>query len=188
MTAPALLRVDAELGLQPRHGGDAQEMFALVERHRAELREWLAWIDATRTLGDVRRYAQYAYAQYESRVAFDYGIRSGGALVGAIGLHGFDWGNRSAQIGYWLAPNARGRGIATRAARALVAHAFGSLDMHRLEIRCVNENAPSRAVAERLGFAFEGVLGEAHLLHGVFRNLALYAETATRHRAARGPA
>lgn len=185
MSAPAPLPVDAEVALHPRHGGDAADMFALVERHRPALREWLTWIDATRTLADVRRYALYAQAQFESRVAFDYAIRARGRLVGAIGLHGFDWGNRSAQIGYWLAPDARGRGIVTRAAEALVAHGFGPLEIHRLEIRCVVENRQSRAVAERLAFTPEGTLGEAYLLHGVFRDIALYAATASRYVAPR---
>jgi ribosomal-protein-serine acetyltransferase len=44
-----------------------------------------------------------------------------------------------------------------------------------LEIRCVVENAKSRAVAERLGYTLEGILKEAYLLHGHFRDLALYA-------------
>jgi len=182
VTAPAILRVDAELSLVPRCGADAVEMFALVERNRAALREWLTWIDATRTSGDMRRYAQFAYAQFEHRAAFDYALRYGGALVGAIGLHDVDWGNRCGQIGYWLAPDARGRGIVTRGARALVAEAFGPLALHRLEIRCVTENAPSRAVAERLGFDLEGTLREAYLLHGRFRDLALYAATASANR------
>jgi ribosomal-protein-serine acetyltransferase len=178
MTGPGALRIDAELTLHPRHITDAVDMFALVRQHRPALREWLTWVDATRTLADVRRYAQYAQAQYESRVAFDYAIRFGGTLVGAIGLHGFDWGNRSAQLGYWLAPDARGRGIVTRAGEALAAHAFGPLEVHRLEIRCVVENARSRAVAERLHFGFEGTLAQAYLLHGTFRDIALYASVA----------
>lgn len=170
---------EGELTLVPRHSSDAPELFALVERHRKALREWLTWIDATLTVGDARRYAQFAEAQLESRVAFDYLVRAGGKLVGAMGLHGIEWAGQSAQIGYWLSPEARGRGIATRAARALVSHAFANLDLHRLEIRCVVENTRSRAVAERLGFRFEGTLSDAYLLHGAFRDIALYAMTAT---------
>ncbi len=176
------LRVDDEITLVPRRGEDATEMHALVERHRAQLREWLTWVDATQTLADVRRYAQFARAQFESGVAFNYAIRSGGSLAGAIGLHGLDWGSRSAQMGYWLAPEARGRGIVTRAASALVTHALANLEIHRVEIHCVVENARSRAVPERLGFGFEGVLAEAYLLQGRFRDIALYATTATRWR------
>ncbi len=172
------LPVDAELVLHPRAPGDAPEMFALVERHRADLRTWLPWIDSARTLAEIRRYAEYAQSQAQAHIAFDYAIRSRGVLVGAIGLHALDYGNRSSAIGYWLRPVDRGRGIVTRAARAIVAHAFTELELHRLEIRCVMENAPSRSVAERLGFGFEGTLAEAYFLHGTFRDLALYARLA----------
>jgi ribosomal-protein-serine acetyltransferase len=173
------IAVDTEVSLAPRHPKDAADMYAIVERHRPELRTWLTWIDATRTSGDALRYAQYAQAQFESHVAFDYAIREHGVLVGSIGVHGIDWSSRHAEIGYWLSPEARGRGIITRACRALTTHAVARLDLHRLEIRCVTENARSRAVPERLGYRFEGTLAEAYYLHGSFRDIALYATTAT---------
>ncbi len=173
------LDIEPGLTLVPRHPNDAVEMHAVVERNRDGLREWLTWIDATRTLVEVRRYAQFAQAQFESHMAFDFAIRSKGAIVGSIGLHGLDWSSRSGQIGYWLVPDARGGGIVSRACRRVVRHAFDRLDMHRIEIRCVVENARSRAVPERIGFNFEGVLAEAYLLHGRFRDIALYATTAT---------
>jgi len=185
MTLQSALPIDAELTLRPREPGDAAEMYAIVEKHRNDLRRWLTWIDATRSASDVRRYAQYAYAQFERHSAFDYSIRESGALVGAIGLHSIEWENRCAQMGYWLSPEARGRGIVTRAAAALTSYAFGRLDLHRVEIRCVVENADSRAVAERLGFAYEGILSEAYHLHGQFRDIALYAMTATQTRSGR---
>jgi ribosomal-protein-serine acetyltransferase len=172
--------VDHEITLVPRSVDDAAEMHAVVERNRDALREWLTWIDATRTVADTRRYAQFAQAQFESHVAFDFAIRASGAFVGSIGLHGLDWSSRSGQIGYWLAPDVRGRGLISRGVTALVTHAFAHLDVHRIEIRCVVENARSRAVPERIGFFFEGVLAEAYLLHGRFRDIALYATTATR--------
>lgn len=175
---PRTLRVDEHLALHPRDPADAPDMLALVEGHRADLRAWLPWVDTTRTLPEVKRYAQFAQAQMQARIAFDYAIRYEGALVGAIGLHAIDYANRSTQMGYWLGPLARGRGIATRAAAALVEHAFGELEIQRLEIRCVTENAASRAVAERLGFTFEGTLAQAYFLHGAFRDIALYARVA----------
>lgn len=174
MKAPAL-HIDARLALHPREPADAPEMLALVDAHRADLRTWLPWVDTTRTLPEVRRYAQFSQAQMHARIAFDYAIRCDGELVGAIGLHAIDWANRSTQMGYWLGPPARGRGIATRAAAALVEHASTELDVNRLEIHCVTENTASRAVAERLGFRFEGTLAQAYFLQGTFRDIALYA-------------
>ena len=66
----------------------------------------------------------------------------------------------------------------TRACAALVTHATRDLLLHRLEIRCAIENRRSRAVPERLRFVFEGTLAGAHVLHGSFRDIALYATTA----------
>jgi len=172
------LQVDAGIALVPRHPGDAAEMFALLDRHRVALHEWLTWIDTTHTIGDVRRQAQFSQTQFEQLLGFDYSIRNDGAIAGAIGLYHVDWSSRNAQMGYWLAPAARGRGLPTRAAGAITSHAFESLNLHRLEIRCVIENAKSRAVAERLGYELEGTLRESYLLHGTFRDLALYAMTA----------
>jgi ribosomal-protein-serine acetyltransferase len=163
------------LALVPRHPGDAHEIFALVEAHREELRRWLTWIDATRSADDVRRYAQFARAQFEAMASFDYAVVQDGAAVGAVGLHGFDWSSRRAEMGYWLAPPAQGRGTMTRAAATLTTYAFERLRLHRLEIHCVVENIPSRSVAVRLGYALEGVMRQAYALHGEFRDLALYA-------------
>lgn len=174
------IAVDADLRLVPRHAGDAADVFALVDDNRASLREWLGWVDATRSVQDVRRYARYAEAQFESRVGFDFAIRYQGRVAGAIGLHALDWSNRSAQIGYWLGPAEQGHGTMSRACAALVTYAFRDLLLHRVEIRCAVENRRSRAVPERLGFSLEGTLAGAHVLQGTFRDIALYAITAPR--------
>jgi ribosomal-protein-serine acetyltransferase len=171
--------LDRSLLLCPRRPSDAGEMFAVIDADRVRLREWLGWIDAMQSVADARRYAQFAERQYRQRSLFDYAVRSEGSLVGSIGVHNVDWGMRCAHLGYWLRPAARGRGIITRAAHALTTRAFEQFGLHRLEIRCVTENVQSRAVAERLGYHLEGVLSGAYVLHGCFRDIALYAMTAS---------
>lgn len=169
------LAVDADISLVPRHPADAAEFYAIVERHRTALQEWLTWLDATRSVADVRRYAQFAEAQFEQHAAFDYAIRYRGTLCGSMGLHNIDWTSRTAHAGYWISPEFRGLGIVTRAVARLTTLALTRLELHRLEIRVVTENEKSRAVAERLGYRFEGILREAYALQGRFRDLALYA-------------
>ncbi|MGP6156064.1 MAG: GNAT family N-acetyltransferase [Vulcanimicrobiaceae bacterium] len=185
--ADATLVVDEEIALLPRRAADADELFALVDRHRSDLRSWLSWVDATRSRGDMRRFAQFAAAQFEQLAGFDYSISYRGALAGSIGLYHLEWLVRSAHIGYWLSPDARGHGVVTRAVGRLTAHAFSRLDIHRLEIRAIVENRPSRAVAERAGFAFEGILRGAELLHGSYHDLALYAKLTGEDAAASPP-
>jgi RimJ/RimL family protein N-acetyltransferase len=182
------LVVNEHISLVPRHSSDALEMFGVIEAHRDDLREWLPWVDAMRSLMDVKRYAQFAERQFVQAQAYDFTIREDHRLVGAAGLHSLDPLAHSAHLGYFLAPPARGRGIMKQAAALLTDAAFNSLGLHRLEIRCVRENERSRAVAERLGYRFEGIMQEAMLLHGTFRDLALYAMTAPRWQALRpGP-
>jgi RimJ/RimL family protein N-acetyltransferase len=68
----------------------------------------------------------------------------------------------SAEVGYWVAPSARGRGIATEAVRLMVRHAFvasadGGLGLRRLTLAHASGNAASCAVAVRNGFQPTGV-------------------------------
>jgi RimJ/RimL family protein N-acetyltransferase len=177
------LTVTERIVLVPRHASNAIEVFAALDAHRDDLREWLPWVDAMRSLMDVKRYAQFAERQLAQSLAYDFAIRENGRIVGGVGIHSVDSISRNAQLGYYLLPPARGRGVLHLAARALTGAAFTRLGLHRLEIRCIRENERGRAVAERLGFRFEGVLEDAELLHGAFRDVALYSMTAPRWEA-----
>jgi RimJ/RimL family protein N-acetyltransferase len=75
----------------------------------------------------------------------------------ALAVH-IDGEAREAELGYMLAPGARGRGVATEALRQLSAWAFSTLGAHRLQLLISVENQASSRVAERAGFLLEGVL------------------------------
>lgn len=75
-----------------------------------------------------------------------------GTVVGATGLNAIDAGTASADLGYWVAAHARGRGVATRAVELVAEWAFGALALERLELRPHRDNAGSQAVARRAGF------------------------------------
>ncbi len=61
-------------------------------------------------------------------------------------------------VGYWLLPEARGRGVATTAVRSSTAAVFARLGWHRIELRHAVENDRSCAVARRAGYRQEGLL------------------------------
>jgi RimJ/RimL family protein N-acetyltransferase len=61
-------------------------------------------------------------------------------------------------IGYWLLPEARGRGFATRAVRLVARWALRELGLARLQLLAEPSNEASQRVAERSGFTREGVL------------------------------
>ncbi len=75
-----------------------------------------------------------------------------------------DLAGREAELGYWTAPAARGRGVATRAGRAVAQWATDLLGIERLVWRAEVGNHASRLVALRIGFTMEG-LGRGNLRH-----------------------
>jgi RimJ/RimL family protein N-acetyltransferase len=80
-----------------------------------------------------------------------------GEVIGAGMLHHLDAERRIVEIGYWVLPQARGRGIATTIARRLAEHAF-SLGVDRVAAYVNVDNSASERVLERAGFTREGVV------------------------------
>jgi RimJ/RimL family protein N-acetyltransferase len=80
------------------------------------------------------------------------------AFLGTVALLRFSWEENRTEVGYWLAPGARGRGVATRAVALLARWALLDLGMARLSLTTDVGNVASQAVAERAGFTREGVL------------------------------
>lgn len=79
-----------------------------------------------------------------------------GALLGTISLRHYPR-DRRAELGYWLASDAWGRGIATEAARALIEHGFRAFSLARVYAQVMAGNDASVRVLEKLGMVREGV-------------------------------
>jgi RimJ/RimL family protein N-acetyltransferase len=82
--------------------------------------------------------------------------------LGLISLRIAELDPSLAAVGYWLRPEARGRGSATVAVQLLARWAFDELGVQRLELTTAPENVVSQRVAERAGFIREGVLRGLH--------------------------
>mgnify|MGYP004481822009 CR=1 FL=1 len=81
-----------------------------------------------------------------------------GVLLGQIALRRIDLEEGDAEISYWVVPAARGRKLAPRALTALTGWVFGTLGLHRIEVRHSTANEPSCRVAESAAFPYEGTL------------------------------
>ncbi|MEU1423761.1 GNAT family N-acetyltransferase [Kitasatospora sp. NPDC005751] len=96
--------------------------------------------------------------------------RAGGALVGAQGLVRVPGRPGTAEVGWWATREHRGRGYTVEAARAVAHHAITELGLRRLEWTAYVGNEGSRAVAEKVGFRFEGTLRSYAEQRGEFRD------------------
>jgi RimJ/RimL family protein N-acetyltransferase len=81
-----------------------------------------------------------------------------GALLGSISFNHIDWAFRFAEVGYWVAPEARRQGVAGAALRGLTAWGFGSLGLVEIQLLAARGNTVSQAVATKAGFIFSHVV------------------------------
>jgi ribosomal-protein-serine acetyltransferase len=158
--------------MEERH---APEIFAVVDRERTYLREWLPWVDMSTEVEHTLNFIKTSLKQFAGNDGFSAGIWSGDELIGGIGTHKIDWLNRRVEIGYWIARQFQGRGIVTDACRAVIDHAFQEWKLNRVEIHCAPGNEKSCAIPKRLGFLFEGTLREAQLVNGKYLDISVYA-------------
>lgn len=96
-------------------------------------------------------------------------------LLGAIGLTNFDWPERKVEIGYWVAREARRRGVGTRALVLLSRWAIEALGMERIELPANPRNEASLALARRAGFTREGTLRRYRFRHGEREDLVMHS-------------
>ena len=102
-------------------------------------------------------------------------LAEGNRIVGAITLSDLVPGPfRSASLGYWLAVDAVGRGLATRAVEAVAEIADTQLKLHRIEASTLTGNLASQRVLDRTGFQQIGMAPTYLHINGYWQDCNLY--------------
>lgn len=102
-----------------------------------------------------------------------------GGLLGNVSLHKIDREQQDGEIGYRVAPWARGQGVATAGVAAVSRWAFAALGLVRIEARHAVVNVASCRVAEKAGYPWEGTLRQAFVYgDGVRHDEHLHARLA----------
>lgn len=166
--------VDDSVVLKLLETRDADQLFELTDSDSSYLKEWLPWVDGTKSAEDTKSFIEMTKKQFASNNGFQAGIWYKGSIAGVVGFHGMNWANRSTSVGYWLGERYQGKGIMTKSCKAFVEYSFRELNLNRVEIRCAEKNLRSRAIPERLDFIKEGMIREAEWLYDHFVDHVVY--------------
>jgi RimJ/RimL family protein N-acetyltransferase len=166
--------LDGPTALRPWRDSDLIALVAACQD--PEISRWTR-VPAPYGESDGRRYLQQRYDLAFAGLAAAFAIvrAPDGDLLGSISLMRIAWEHQRAEVGYWLAHDARGQGHATRAVSLICAWGFEALGLERITLLAATDNGPSQCVAERAGFAHEAVL-RSYLGHtGGRQDMVAYA-------------
>lgn len=122
----------------------------------------LRWLPLPRPY--LREHAVDWISHHIAPPAFPRAIDVDGAFAGVIDLKRTDWRAGTTEIGYWLHPDFRGRGLMVDAVRLLGDWALSEQGLQRVEIRVATGNLRSQRVARAAGYVQEGTLRNAGFL------------------------
>jgi len=174
--------VHAPVEVRTASFSDYDEWTDLRRESRAHLTAWEpAWRESelTRAAYNTRLRQQWRDIKRGVSLPMLVSRQHDGVLVGGVTLSNIRYGAaRAAVVGYWIgAPHVR-KGYARAALQAVLAHAFGTLSLNRVEAACQPGNAASTALLESSGFSREGLARDYLKINGAWRDHVLYAITA----------
>jgi RimJ/RimL family protein N-acetyltransferase len=149
-----IILTDGTVTLRVFEPDDARAIFAACQD--PEIARFLP-VPQPYTEEDARVFVARRRADWEDEDERSFAITHAGSggFLGAIARH--RRGEHRVEFGYWLAPEARGHGYASRALRLLAEWSLSEPELVRLELYTHPDNTRSGRVAERAGFSREGV-------------------------------
>lgn len=168
-------RIDEDVSLAFLLPTDLDEVWRLIEANREALTYWFPgkphWA-SREGLGE-------EYVKWIKRLASEPGytlaIRTPDGTAGLIWHSRVDERHGWCELGYWLDAAAQGRGLVTRAVRAMTEFSMLDLGMKRVEVCASPKNTASCAVPERLGFTREAVLRSRWVMDDGRHDQVMYA-------------
>ncbi len=156
LTPPKPPLSDGVVTLRPFRADDAPAIAAACQDH--EIQRWIPIIPVPYTEADARRFILMTLQAWHDGNSYEFAIADAGTdrYIGSIGLH-LGPNERRHAMGYLVAPEARGRGVAVRALRLATRWGFANLAIERLSLWTLPGNVASQKAAEKAGFRFESL-------------------------------
>jgi RimJ/RimL family protein N-acetyltransferase len=151
---PTRLKLGDDLVLRLLRVSDARAVAHAVRESLEHLRPWMPWANEESTRESFQR-QRLRGAKHKAALGdeWQYGLfpSDESSVVGAFGLMARKW-PATIEIGYWVHVDEIGRGLASRASRALTNASLALDAITTVCIRCDEANVRSAAIPRRLGF------------------------------------
>ena len=168
-------KIDKDLELKSFDPKFAEDVFSVTDSNRIYLREWLPWVDNTKSVNDTKSFLKSTAEAATKNSTYNFIIFYKEKVAGCVAQHAVDKDNSFTSIGYWLAQEFSGRGIMTKSCKKMIELSFQTQGVETIEIRAAVENKKSRAIPERLGFKLDGILRQKEWLYDHFVDHACYS-------------
>ena len=155
---------------------DAKPLFELIDRNRKFFEPHLSFVHNVHSAADIERFIPDEIRWLADREGLALGIHYQNKFIGQIIF--IRRMNRVAEIAYFLDEAYTGRGIMTKAVRAIVDYGFQVAGLHRMFLKCSVENPKSCAIPERLGFHHEGIKRDGFRVVDRWYDMNIWAVTA----------
>ncbi|PZC46232.1 MAG: ribosomal-protein-serine acetyltransferase [Chloroflexi bacterium] len=146
------LKVDDIVYMMPLHEYHSEELYALLKSNKTDILKWTTWQNCPESISVTRELIRNFESQKLKGGSLTMGVWISKVLAGLITVYSTDWKNSSAYLGYWVSPNHRGRGVATRSCNGLISKLFNMDILEKVFIKCEQDNYPSQRVANKLHF------------------------------------
>jgi RimJ/RimL family protein N-acetyltransferase len=155
---PVILRTDRMVLSVPT----AADVDAIFEACQDPDTQRYTTVPSPYTRADAEGFVPKVEAEWAEGTHVTWAMREGDVLAGMIGLHGLD-GKGAGELGYWVSPWSRRRGLLVEAARAVVDWGFSAegLSLTRIQWNAVVGNIGSARAARAVGFRYEGLRRQA---------------------------
>jgi len=154
-------RFTPRLVLRPFRRRDVSAVHDAITASLPNLAKWLPWAAGDYTRAVTAQFVRDSVGAWSEDRAYDFAIRSREDADHHLGNVSVWWTskpNQAGEVGYWVRTDEANKGLCTEATARVLQVAFEELGMHRVSLRIAVGNRSSERVAEKLGFAREGLL------------------------------
>ncbi len=153
----------------------------ILPEHAQDMHEYSCDDDVTRfltwsshkTFKETERYINLLQKKYRSGVFNDWGLilKENGKFIGTCGFTSFDFPNNTAEIGYVLAKQYWGKGLAVEAAQRVMLFGIEELKLCGFCAKCIQGNNASLRVMQKCAMTVEGIYSNSMFIKGEYKTI-----------------